>query len=150
MSVYSIVTRWSDTNITQFFIQDGKKIDMPAPVWDGLPKEGVLSADMCSKQPDVFEERDEFRQNGGWAAHNKQLLDQPMVLVMSINSDVNDSLHPLSRRFQLTCLQHFAWNTWLDSVFPPEKEGSIGAQRGDCLPYENNDPQIVQNKYPAA
>lgn len=112
MSVHSVVTRWSDTNITQFFIQNGKKIDMPAPVWDGLPKEGVLSADMCSKQPEAFEERGEFRHNGGWVTHNKQLLDQPMVLVMSINSDVSDSLHPLANgsanMLAALCLEYLA------------------------------------------
>ncbi|KXX81013.1 Exoglucanase 1 [Madurella mycetomatis] len=126
---FTVVTRFTETNITQFFIQDGQKIDVPVPVWDGLPKEAGLSADMCGKQLEVFIERDAFGMNGGWDQNLQQLLTQPMVLSTSINVD------------------HYAWNIWLDSTFPLEAKGELGFERGDCIPYENNDPFVVQNSY---
>ena len=61
---------------------------MPAPALEGLPKEAGLSADMCSKERAVFGEVDTMADNGGWEAHNSQMLSQPMVLVMSIGDDV--------------------------------------------------------------
>jgi cellulose 1,4-beta-cellobiosidase len=85
---YSVVTQWTETKVTRFFIQDGQKIELPAPVIEGLPKEAGLSADMCTKQRAVFGEFDIVAENGGWETHNKQLLEQPMVLVMSIGADV--------------------------------------------------------------
>jgi cellulose 1,4-beta-cellobiosidase len=85
----SVVTQWNETKVSQFFIQDGHKIEMPPPVWEGLPKEAGLSADMCQKQRQVFKERDFLAENGGWDAHNRQLLEQPMVMVLSIGPDVS-------------------------------------------------------------
>ncbi|KAK4149475.1 Exoglucanase 1 [Chaetomidium leptoderma] len=48
---FTVVTQFDQDKVTQFFIQDGQKFDMPGPVWEGLPKEGGLSANMCSRQP---------------------------------------------------------------------------------------------------
>ncbi|KAL2130175.1 hypothetical protein VTI74DRAFT_6807 [Chaetomium olivicolor] len=129
---FTVVTQWSDTNVTQFFVQDGKRIDMPPPVWERLPQDAGLSAEMCSKQVTVFGERDQVADNGGWEAHNRQLLNTPMVMVMSIGTD------------------HYAWNTWLDSVFPPDDPGFPGRERGDCLPYEDNEPLQAEARYPKA
>lgn len=95
----SVVTRFTETNITQFFIQDGRKIEIPVPAWDGLPKEAGLSADMCAKQPEVFNERDSFGMKGGWDQNLKQLLTQPVVLSTSINVDV--SITSLNQWFDL-------------------------------------------------
>ena len=36
-------------------------------------------------------------------------------------------------------MQYWAWNTWLDATFPPEREGYPGWARGDC-PWEDNEP----------
>jgi cellulose 1,4-beta-cellobiosidase len=90
--VSRVVTRWTEDKITQFLIQDGKKFDIPAPTWEGLPQDAGLSRDMCVKQPLVFGERDTMAENGGWSVHNRQLLNQPMVLVMSIGADVSISV----------------------------------------------------------
>ncbi|KAK5662371.1 hypothetical protein OQA88_8281 [Cercophora sp. LCS_1] len=125
-----VVTRFDTTAVTQFFIQDGKKIDAPAPVWDGFPKHSGLSAEMCSSAATVFDERDNYNSTEDWTAYQK-LMSQPMVLAMSINGD------------------YWAHNRWLDSQFPPEKEDQIGALRGDCVP-EDNDPAYVENMYPRA
>ncbi|KAK4044106.1 glycoside hydrolase [Parachaetomium inaequale] len=99
---FTVVTQWSETKVTQFFIQDGQKIELPAPVVEGLPKEAGLSADMCSKQRAVFGELDTMAQNGGWETHNRQLLSQPMVLVMSIGADVHGGL-----------VEHQIWAHWI-------------------------------------
>lgn len=61
---------------------------MPTPTWEGMPKENGLSAEMCSAQPVVFDERSIFDENGGWDAYVEQVLEQPMVLTMSIDDDV--------------------------------------------------------------
>jgi cellulose 1,4-beta-cellobiosidase len=82
------VTQWNETRVTQFFIQDGQKIDMPTPTWEGMPEENGLSAQMCTVQPAIFNERARFDEIGGWDEHVKQLLKQPMVLTMSIDVDV--------------------------------------------------------------
>ena len=85
-----VVTRWTEAKVTQFLIQDGHKFDIPAPTWNGLPQEAGLSGDMCVNQPSVFTEQDDMMaRNGGWPTHNRQLLNQPMVLVMSIGADVS-------------------------------------------------------------
>ncbi len=44
---------------------------------------------MCVNQPSVFTEQDMMARNGGWSTHNRQLLSQPMVMVMSIGADVS-------------------------------------------------------------
>ena len=84
-----VVTRWTEAKVTQFLIQDGHKFDIPAPAWEGLPQEAGLSRDMCDNQPSVFNEEDMMARSGGWPTHNRQLLNQPMVLVMSIGADVS-------------------------------------------------------------
>lgn len=96
-----MVTRFEEHHVTQFFIQDGKKIDIPGPTWDGLPKNtSGLSAEMCLKKPVVFDERDGFAENDGWEGHIK-LMRTPMVLTMSILDDVCVMYHPLSYSFHV-------------------------------------------------
>ena len=38
---------------------------------------------------------------------------------------------------------------WLDSTYPPEKEGQPGAARGDC-PQDSGVPADVEAQYPDA
>ncbi|GAB1317444.1 hypothetical protein MFIFM68171_07654 [Madurella fahalii] len=130
---FTVVTQWTEDKVTQFFIQDGRKIDIPAPTWDGLPNHSGLTAELCEALPVVFGDDDLFVQNGGWKRHTS-MLNQPMVLVMSIGLD------------------HYAHNLWLDSLYPPydNDENSPGKERGDCLPIEDNDPLVVENKHPNA
>ncbi|KAK4249410.1 Exoglucanase 1 [Corynascus novoguineensis] len=129
-SKFTVATQWTEDRVTQFLVQNGHKFDVPAPVWEGLPPEAGLSRDMCDMQRIVFEERDGMAENGGWAAHVSQVLDQPMVLVLSIGAD------------------HKRWNLWLDSRYPPYDPEKIGMDRGDCFPIEENDPQVVKNLHP--
>ncbi|KAK4203477.1 family 7 putative glycoside hydrolase [Triangularia verruculosa] len=121
---FTVVTRWEEDRQYQFFIQDGKRIDVPGPTLEGLPKKAGLTEEMCATQADVFSERYSWAEHGGWATHRRQVLDRPMVLVMSI--DAND---------------YFTWNAWLDSTLAPELP--VGSERGPCS-VENNDPLTVQ------
>lgn len=83
----SVVTQFQKTGVTQFYIQDGKKIEAPAPAYPGLSGTSGLSEDYCDKKSDVFGERNSFLEKGGWAHHN-QVLERPMVLAMAITGDV--------------------------------------------------------------
>ncbi len=88
MILLRVVTQFAETQVTQFFIQDGKRIDAPAPTWEGLPKQAGLSPEMCEKLPSVFGNSDGFGGLRTWEAH-KRMLSQPMVLTMSIDTDVS-------------------------------------------------------------
>ena len=83
-----MITRFTDARVYQIFVQDGKRIDAPVPEWSGLPKEAGLSAEICAATPVAFHERDRFVEGGGWTAH-KEVLSRPMVLAMSIFTDVS-------------------------------------------------------------
>lgn len=80
------MTRWEEDRQYQFFIQDGKRIDVPAPTWDGLPKQSGLSKEMCDVQTNVFMEQDIWAVHNGWPTHQRQVLSRPMVLVTSIDA----------------------------------------------------------------
>ena len=84
----SVVTRFEETEVTQFFIQDGKKIETPAPAWDGFPDSSGISAEYCNSQFTIFDDQDRFHQVGGFPRHN-EMLKHPMVLTMSITNDVS-------------------------------------------------------------
>lgn len=47
----------------------------------------------------------------------------------------------------LTHVQHYAWNLWLDSVFPLEMEGQPGAARGECE-LQGNNPAAIKARPP--
>jgi cellulose 1,4-beta-cellobiosidase len=46
-------------------------------------------------------------------------------------------------------VQHYANMLWLDSIYPPEKEGQPGAARGDC-PQDSGVPSEVESQHPNA
>lgn len=72
----------------QIFRQNGKTIEVPAPTWDGIPKENKITPEFCSAAPIVFNDRDRFGEVGGFDQLNNAL-SLPMVLVMSIWGDVS-------------------------------------------------------------
>ncbi|CAP62187.1 uncharacterized protein PODANS_5_12770, partial [Podospora anserina S mat+] len=122
-----VVTRWEEDHQYQFFIQDGKRIDVPAPTWDGLPKQSGLSKEMCDVQANVFMEQDIWAVHNGWPTHQRQVLSRPMVLVTSIDA-----------------ADWYTWNTWLDSSkIPPYDDRDPGVERGPC-PWEDNEPLIAR------
>lgn len=78
-----------EEGVKQFFMQDGEKIEPPAPHWEDLPDpEGGLTEDYCYARPVVFESLDLFNNVGGWHQH-LDALRQPMVMALSIYDDVS-------------------------------------------------------------
>jgi cellulose 1,4-beta-cellobiosidase len=121
---FTVVTSFASDQLTQFLVQGGKRIDIPAPTYDGISDTSNISADYCTNQFSVFGDRDRFSEVGGWS-QVQAALSLPMVLVMSIWDD------------------HYANMLWLDSIYPPEKEGEPGAARGDC-PQDSGVPSDVE------
>jgi cellulose 1,4-beta-cellobiosidase len=74
--------------VTQFFVQEGRRINSPAPTLDDLSKQGGLSPEACLSLPKVFDERDYFSERGGYSQHN-EALKRPMVLSMSLLANVS-------------------------------------------------------------
>ncbi|KAK0631560.1 cellobiohydrolase from Melanocarpus Albomyces complexed with Cellotetraose [Immersiella caudata] len=131
MRPFTVVTRFEAERVYQIFVQDGKRIDTPPPSWDGLPKEGGISKEMCSKSAEVFGEPDRFGAKGGWDAH-VDMLKRPMVLALSINPDVSP-FPPWYTEDADICSQFETGNSWLDSVHPKGADTSKpGVARGDC------------------
>lgn len=125
-SKFTVVTQFQQNKLTQFFVQNGKKIEIPAPTWDGLPQDSSsITPALCSALFKVFNDRDRFSEVGGFNGVN-QALSVPMVLVMSIWDD------------------HYANMLWLDSSYPPEKAGQPGGDRGDC-PQSSGVPSDVES-----
>lgn len=88
---YSVVSQFQENKLTQFFVQNGAKIEIPAPKHEGLPQDSsAITPELCSAMPQVFGDRDRFAEVGGFDALNKALA-VPMVLVMSIWDDVSFS-----------------------------------------------------------
>ncbi|KAK4159896.1 glycoside hydrolase [Cladorrhinum sp. PSN259] len=111
---FTVVTRFSDNKLEQFFVQNNKKIDVPAPTWEGIPSDNsYITPEFCTAQFATFGDRDRFAEVGGFAQLNAALR-VPMVLVMSIWDD------------------HYSNMLWLDSSYPPEKAGQPGGDRGPC------------------
>ncbi|KAK4118531.1 glycoside hydrolase family 7 protein [Parathielavia appendiculata] len=128
---FTVVTRFERNKLTQFFVQNGQKIEIPAPTWDGLPQDSsAITPELCSSMFQVFDDRDRFAEVGGFEQLN-QALTVPMVLVMSIWDD------------------HYANMLWLDSSYPPEKAGTPGGDRGSCS-QDSGVPAEVEAQYPNA
>ncbi|RYO81703.1 hypothetical protein DL766_006746 [Monosporascus sp. MC13-8B] len=127
---FTVVTRFERDKLTQFFVQNGKKIEIPGPTYSGLPASSAITPEFCKNQFKVFNDRDRFSECGGFPQVNRAL-QIPMVLVMSIWDD------------------HYANMLWLDSIYPPEKAGQPGAARGDC-PQNSGVPSEVEATYPNA
>lgn len=69
-------------------MQNGKKIEIPAPTYSGISSSSAITPEFCTNQFKVFDDRDRFSEVGGFPQLNKAL-DVPMVLVMSIWDDVS-------------------------------------------------------------
>ncbi|KAI5862514.1 glycoside hydrolase family 7 protein [Durotheca rogersii] len=127
---FTVVTRFEQNKMSQFFVQNGRKIEIPGSTYEGLPASSNITPEFCSKQFEIFGDRDRFSEVGGFDQLNKALA-LPMVLVMSIWDD------------------HYANMLWLDSSYPPEKAGQPGGDRGDC-PQDSGVPSEVESSIPDA
>jgi len=75
-------------------VQGGKKLVIPPPTWDGLPKDSsAITPEFCDAQFTAFGDHNRFKDVGGFDQLNKAL-GVPMVLVMSIWDDVSSLLRP--------------------------------------------------------
>lgn len=83
----SVVTQFSESQIYQFFVQDGKKIDMPETTVEGVSGNKLDEA-FCKDQFAAFGDRDRFNEVGGWSKMN-EALESGWVLVMSLWDDVS-------------------------------------------------------------
>ncbi|XXG98601.1 hypothetical protein Hte_004926 [Hypoxylon texense] len=129
-SKFTVVTQFSENKVTQFFVQNGKKIEIPAPKLDGFPSSSSITPEYCTAEYTTFGDRDRFSEVGGWTQLN-QVWSMPVVLVMSIWDD------------------HYANMLWLDSSYPPEKAGQPGGDRGDCA-QDSGVPADVEASIPDA
>lgn len=91
---FSIITQFlasggSLTEIKQFYVQGGKKIELPSANWPGLTGNS-LTPDFCKKQKEVFGDKDRFNDMGGFENMGKALA-KGMVLVLSLWDDVSPS-----------------------------------------------------------
>ena len=80
----------SSVEIEQFFVQGGKKIEMPDSTWDGI-EGNSLTEGLCRDTKTVFDDRDRFNEVGGMAGVAESL-GHPMVLVLSLWDDVSCSV----------------------------------------------------------
>jgi cellulose 1,4-beta-cellobiosidase len=86
---FTVVSQFQQNKLTQFFVQNNKKIEIPAPKWDGIPSDSSsLTPEFCKAAPIAFGDRDRFGEIGGFDQLNAAL-QVPMVLVMSIWDDVS-------------------------------------------------------------
>lgn len=90
---FTVVTQFKPDRLTQFFVQNGKKILAPAPTFEGISDTGDITAEFCTNQFKAFNDRDRFAEVGGFSQLNAAL-GVPMVLVMSIWDDVRAPLSP--------------------------------------------------------
>jgi len=93
--VFTVVTRFAagTGEITKFFVQDGRRIEMPSPRGVvGLPEDGEgsngITRGICDNLGSAFDQRDQWAERGGWETH-LELLRRPLVLALSIDHDVS-------------------------------------------------------------
>lgn len=88
LTLRSVVTQFQEKKVTQFFVQNGKKIEIPAPTYEGISDSSAITPEFCTNQFKVFDDRDRFSEVGGFPQLAKAF-QVPMVLVMSIWDDVS-------------------------------------------------------------
>lgn len=89
VSDHSVVTQFEANAMRQFFVQNGARIDIPTPTWEGLPDSNEVNPALCDVLFDVFDDYDRYSEVGGWPAIS-EAASLPQVLVLSIWADVSD------------------------------------------------------------
>jgi cellulose 1,4-beta-cellobiosidase len=116
------------SEIKRFYVQNGVIIANSVSSIPGLPNQNSITDAWCDTQKSVFGDLDDHKRKGGLKQMGKALA-QDMVLVMSIWDD------------------HAVNMLWLDSTFPVDKAGELGAERGDC-PTTSGVPAEVEAQVP--
>ncbi|KAH7303444.1 cellobiohydrolase [Stachybotrys elegans] len=128
---FTVVTQFTASSLTQFFIQGGQRIDIPAPTFEGFPDSSEINAEFCDANFQVFDEYDRYNEVGGWPAM-EEALSVPHVLVLSIWAD------------------HYANMLWLDGSWPRDADPATpGVTRGDC-PADSGVPSEVIEDHASA
>ncbi|CAI4217147.1 unnamed protein product [Parascedosporium putredinis] len=70
---FTVVTRFEENKMSQFFVQDGKKIEIPAPTFEGLPDSSAITPEFCDTAFEVFDDFNRFNDVGGWPLLNDAL-----------------------------------------------------------------------------
>ena len=116
---YTVVTQFPEEGgslkeVVRFYVQDGKRIDIPKAKTAGLDGTTLTEASY-KQQKALFGEKDDVTMYGGWAGITKALSTE-LVLVFSLWDD------------------GFANMLWLDGVaYPKDKSPtSPGVARGTC------------------
>ncbi|KAK7702612.1 Exoglucanase 1 [Diaporthe eres] len=111
---FTVVTQFSSSEIKQYYIQNGVKIQQPKSTVSGLTSYNSITSAMCTAQKTAFGDQDVFSQKGGLSGMGTAL-SNGMVLVMSLWDD------------------HYANMLWLDSSYPVDASTSKpGVARGTC------------------
>jgi len=119
------------SEIRRFYVQDGKKINMPATTIPGFGTFDSITDNFCTAQKIYFNDTNSFKVKGGLASVGRAL-DRGMVLVMSLWDD------------------HDVDMLWLDSDYPTSAPSSQpGISRGPCST-SSGKPADVENQYPDA
>ncbi|WYZ46185.1 hypothetical protein EsH8_IX_000410 [Colletotrichum jinshuiense] len=114
---FTVVTQFhgSGSNlqeISMYFIQNGKKIEIPESVH--VPGFNSITSEFCDVSKGVFGDSTKFQDVGGLPRMG-DAIGKPMVLVMSLWDDA------------------FANMLWLDSAYPLDRdESEPGVARGSC------------------
>jgi cellulose 1,4-beta-cellobiosidase len=82
--------------LTQFFVQNGERIEIPAPTYEGISDSSAITPELCTNQFTVFDDFSRFEEVGGFPQLNEALA-VPMVLVMSIWDDVSNFRSTISQ-----------------------------------------------------
>ncbi|KAI0377114.1 glycoside hydrolase family 7 protein [Hypomontagnella monticulosa] len=129
---FTVVTQFhgsgeSLTSLSQYFIQDGKKIEVPGSKYvdDGTQ----IDTAFCDAAKDAFKDNKQFQDMGGLTTMGTAT-GKPMVLVMSVWDDA------------------YANMLWLDGErYPLERDAAEpGVARGEC-DVEGSHPDQVREKF---
>lgn len=129
---FTVVTQFhgsgtSLSSLSQYFIQDGKKIEVPGSKY--VSGGSSIDAAFCDAAKDVFKDNKRFQEMGGLTAMGKAT-GKPMVLVMSVWDDA------------------YANMLWLDGErYPLDRDPSEpGVPRGEC-DVNGSKPEQVREKF---
>lgn len=115
------------SEIRRYYVQNDVVIAQPSSNISGISG-NVIDSTFCAAELSVFNETTAFTEHGGMAGMSAGL-SAGMVLVMSLWDDYSASM------------------LWLDSTYPTNETGTLGAARGSC-PTTSGVPSEVEADYP--
>ncbi|KAI1760375.1 glycoside hydrolase family 7 protein [Hypoxylon sp. FL1150] len=132
---FTVVTQFHGSgtsleSLTQYFIQDGVRIDVPESKY--VAPGNVIDDAFCDASKELFGDNMRFEEMGGLAAMGAAT-GEPMVLVMSVWDDL------------------YANMLWLDGEkYPLDRDASEpGVARGTCA-IDGSTPEQVRQKFASA